>query len=139
MYQQITIIGNVGQDPEMRYTASGAGVCSFSVAVNKTWTDRNTNEKREKTTWFRISAWRQLGETCSTYVRKGMMVMVTGEVESNAYTSRDGQARASLDVTARDVRFLSRSDEGGGGRSYSDSGSGSSDYQQEYTEDDIPF
>lgn len=135
MYQQVTIVGNVGRDPEMRYTSSGAGVCSFSVAVNKTWTDRNTNEKREKTTWFRISAWRQLGETCSTYVRKGMLVMVTGEVEANGYTSRDGQPRASLEVTAREVRFLTRAD-GNSGENYS---SDEDDYQQEYTEDDIPF
>lgn len=135
MFQQVIIVGNVGRDPEMRYTSSGVGVCSFSVAVNKTWTDRNTNEKREKTTWFRISAWRQLGETCSQYVRKGMQVMVTGEVEARAFTGQDGQARSSLELTARDVRFLSRRGEESSGGSYEDSG------YQDYPEDvdDIPF
>lgn len=135
MYQQITIVGNVGRDPEMRYTSSGAGVCSFSVAVNKRWTDRNTNERREVTTWFSISAWRQLGEVCSKYVRKGMLVMVVGEVEVDSFEGRDGQTRYSLKITARDVQFLTRVDEGGSGN-YDSS---DSEYQQEYTEDDIPF
>ncbi len=136
MYQQITIIGNVGRDPEMRYTSSGAGVCSFSVAVSKRWTDRNTNEKREKTTWFSISAWRQLGETCSQYVRKGMRIMVVGEVSARAYTGQDGQPRASLDIDAREVKFLSTRDEMAAGGYGDEAG-----YQQDYAEDsdDIPF
>lgn len=137
MYQQTIIIGNVGRDPEMRYTSSGAPVCSFSVATNKTWTDRNSNEKRTKTTWFRVSAWRQLAETCSQYVRKGMLIMITGEVEANAYMSQNGEARASLEITARDVKFLTRAEAAGG--MYEDGG----DYDQGgggYTsEDDIPF
>lgn len=135
MYQQVTIVGNVGRDPEMRYLPSGAGVCSFSVAVNKVWTDRNSNEKREKTTWFKVSAWRQLGETCNQYVRKGMQVMVVGEVDASAFMGQNGEPRASLEITAREVKFLSRLDSGAGG--YSSSGEG--DYQQEYSEDDIPF
>jgi single-strand DNA-binding protein len=105
-YQYTIIIGNVGRDPEMRYTQSGVAVCSFSVAVNRTWTDRNTNEKREKTTWFKVSAWRQLAETANQYVKKGMQVMVAGEIDASAYTGQDGSPRATLDLTARDIRFL---------------------------------
>lgn len=132
MYQNVTIVGNVGRDPEMRYTSSGVGVCSFSVAVNRRWTDRQSGEKREKTTWFRVSAWRQLAETCSQYVHKGMLVLVVGEVEADAYIASDGQARASLELNARVVQFLSRQGEGDG--SYYDD----SDYAAEDV-DDIPF
>jgi single-strand DNA-binding protein len=137
MYQQTMIVGNVGRDPEMRYTSSGVPVCSFSVAVNKSWTDKNSNEKRDKTTWFRVTAWRQLGETCSQYVRKGMRILIVGEIEASAYLAQDGEARANLELTARDVKFLSSRDESGGG-----SGSyGTDDSYQEYIDevDDIPF
>ena len=110
-YQYTIIIGNVGRDPEMRYTQSGVAVCDFSVAVSRKWTDKNTNEAREKTTWFRVSAWRGLAETCNTYVRKGMQVMVTGEIEASAFVGDDGEARASLDLTAREVQFLGSRDD----------------------------
>ena len=105
-YQYTIIIGNVGRDPEMRYTQSGVAVCDFSVAVSRNWTDRNSNEPREKTIWFRVTAWRALAETCNEFVRKGMQVMVTGEVDVSAYVGQDGEARASLDLTAQNVQFL---------------------------------
>jgi single-strand DNA-binding protein len=105
-YQYIIIIGNVGRDPELRYTQSGVAVCGFSVAVNRTWTDRTTNERREETTWFRVSAWRGLAETVNQYVYKGMQIMVAGRVAADAYLGQDGQPRASLELTALDVQFL---------------------------------
>jgi single-strand DNA-binding protein len=110
MYQQITIIGNCGRDPEMRYTNEGIGVCNFSVAVNKRRKNANTGEYTDVTTWFKVSAWRNLAETCSQYVHKGMLVMIVGEVKCNAYVGQDGQARASLEITTSEVKFLSRSD-----------------------------
>jgi len=112
-YQYTIIIGNVGRDPEMRYTQSGVAVCDFSVAVSRQWTDRTTNEQREKTTWFRVSAWRGLAETCNQYVRKGMQIMVAGEIDASAYQGQDGQPRASLDLTAREIKFLGRRGEAG--------------------------
>lgn len=106
MYQQITLVGNLGQDPQMRYTPSGVAVTSFSVAVNRSWTGQD-GQRQDKTTWFRISAWRRLAETCSQYLTKGQRVLVVGEVEEpNTWTDRDGNTRASLDVTAQTVRFL---------------------------------
>jgi single-strand DNA-binding protein len=111
-YQYTIIIGNVGRDPEMRYTQSGVAVCDFSVAVSRRWTDRTSNEQREKTTWFRVSAWRGLAETVNQYVHKGMQIMVTGEVDASAYTGQDGAPRASLEITARDIQFLGRRGEG---------------------------
>lgn len=130
MYQMVTIVGNVGRDPEMRYTAEGVGVCSFSVAVNRRWKSRN-NEQMEKTTWFRVSAWRNLGEVCSQYVHKGMLILVTGEIDVNAYTNAQGEPRASLELNARDVKFLSSRRDGEG--VYDDT-----DYAADDV-DDIPF
>ncbi len=107
-YQYTIIIGNVGRDPELRYTPSGVAVCDFSVAVSRRWTDRTTNEPREETTWFRVSAWRNLAETVSQYVYKGMQIMVAGRVSASAYISQDGEPRATLELTALEVQFLGR-------------------------------
>ena len=96
-------------------------------------------KKNSETTWFNISAWRQLGETCNTYVRKGMQVMVVGEIKARAYTSQSGEARATLELTARDVRFLTRVDDNMGGGSNYQGDMGGGNYQQEYSDDDIPF
>ena len=73
-WQQVIIIGNLGRDAEMRYLQSGQGVCSFNVAVSETWSDRQTNEKREKTNWFKVSAWGQLGESIHQYLTKEFVV-----------------------------------------------------------------
>ncbi len=106
MYQKTVIVGNLGNDPEMRYTPSGVPVTSFNVAVNRRWTDQN-GDQQKKTTWFRVTAWRKLAETCAQYLSKGRLVLVEGEVDTSAWTGQDGQPRASLELTARTVRFLS--------------------------------
>jgi single-strand DNA-binding protein len=124
-YQYTVIIGNVGRDPELRYTKSGVAVCGFSVAVSRRWNDKNTNEQREETTWFKVSAWRGLGETCNQYVHKGMQIMVTGRITASAYLNNAGEAAASLELTALDVQFLGRKGEGNG------------DYEPE-EEDELP-
>jgi len=112
MYQYTVLVGNVGRDPEMRYTQGGTAVCDFSVAVSRQWTDQQSGEQREKTTWFRVSAWNKLAETCNQYVKKGMRVLVTGEVEASAWIAQDGTAKGTLELTARDVKFLSRKEDG---------------------------
>lgn len=110
MYQQTMIVGNVGKAPDLRYTQSGASVCSFSVAVNKSWTDKQSGEKRTQTTWFKVSAWGSLADICNTYVKKGMLVMVTGEVSVSAYTNSAGEPAASLELKASEVKFLTRAE-----------------------------
>ncbi len=105
MYQKTVIVGNLGNDPEMRYTPSGVPVTSFSVAVNKRWTDQN-GDLQEKTTWFRVTAWRKLAEQCAQYLHKGRLVLVEGDIDASAWTGQDGQPRATLELTARVVRFL---------------------------------
>lgn len=106
MYQKIIIIGNLGRDPEMRYTPDGTPVTNFSVATNRRWTD-SSGQTQERTVWFRVTAWRRLAETCNQYLSKGRQVFVEGRLQApEPYQGRDGQWRASLDVTARNVQFL---------------------------------
>jgi single-strand DNA-binding protein len=105
-YQQITILGNLGRDPEMRYTQSGTPVTSFSVATSQRWTDKDGN-KQEKTVWFRVTAWRKLAELCSQYLTKGRQVLVVGEMEEpHVFQDKSGEYRSSLELTARTIQFL---------------------------------
>ena len=107
MYQQITILGNVGRDPEMRYTPSGVAVTNFSVAVNRRWT-REDGQQQEETIWFRVSAWQRQAEICNQYLTKGQRVLVVGRMqESSIWTDQNGNPRASLQITAQNVQFLS--------------------------------
>lgn len=134
-YHQTIIVGNLGSDPETRYLPSGTPVTNFNVAVNESWTDKQTNERREKTTWYRVAVYGRQAEVVAQYLSKGRQVMVVGTVEANAFMGNDGQPRASLDLRARDVRFLSGSGNGGG-RSDNYDNSFSSPPQDM---DDIPF
>ena len=114
-WHQTIIVGNLGGDPELRYLQSGQAVCNFSVAVSERWRDRNTNEQRERTTWYRVAAWGPLGETCNQYLSRGRQVMVTGNVSARGYINNNGEAAASLELRAREVRFLGgRGGDGGG-------------------------
>ncbi|MEZ4870073.1 MAG: single-stranded DNA-binding protein [Caldilineaceae bacterium] len=143
MYQQITLIGNLGSDPEMRYTPSGVAVASFSLAVNRSWVGQD-GQRQDKTTWFRVSAWNKLAETVTQYLSKGRQVMVVGEVEeARGYLDRDGNPRASLEVRAQTVRFLGQrgdnmmgSDAGG---QYGGAMSANNNNGAEVQDEDIPF
>lgn len=115
-FEQTIIIGNVGRDADTRFTSSGVQVTDFSVAVTTRY--NSGDEQREKTKWYRVTAWRGLAETCAKYVKKGMSVMVSGTVQASAYMGQDGKPRASLDLTAREVQFLSRANDGNGGDAY---------------------
>jgi single-strand DNA-binding protein len=136
MYQQCMIVGNLGKDPEMRYTPDGTPVTSFSVAVSKKKSDGT-----EKTTWFRVTCWRKLAEVTNQYLKKGRQVMVIGEVDASSFLGQDGQPRASLELTANEVKFLGGREEGGGNSGAAGSTSGGfgagPSYAQE--EEDIPF
>ncbi len=111
MYQKLVIVGRLGRDPEMRYTPQGVPVTSFSVATDRRWTSPDGTQQ-QRTVWFRVSAWRRLAETCNQFLSKGRLVLVEGELrEPTPYQGRDGQWRASLEVTARVVRFLGGRDE----------------------------
>ena len=109
---KLTIIGNLTRDPESRTTATGSTVCSFTVAVNRRRSSQNSNQPDAD--FFRVSAWNQLGENCQRYLAKGRKVAVVGRVSVSTYQGNDGTTRASLDVMADDVEFLSsRQDDAG--------------------------
>ena len=105
---KLTIIGNLTRDPELRTTASGISVCSFTVAVNRRQSAQNRQAGQQpEADFFRVTAWRQLGEICGKFLQKGKKVAIVGPVGVSTYEGRDGKTYASLEVTADDVEMLS--------------------------------
>ncbi|MHB0924186.1 MAG: single-stranded DNA-binding protein [Bellilinea sp.] len=120
MYHTIIIVGNLGKDPEMRYTPSGQAVTSFNVATSRQYTGSN-GQKVKETIWFRVSAWGKQAETCNQYLRKGSKVLVEGRLVPDqasggprVFTRQDGTTGASFEVSANTVRFMSTRSEGEG-------------------------
>lgn len=110
---KLTIIGNLTRDPELRTTSTGLNVCSFTVAVNRRRSSQNANQPEAD--FFRVTAWRQLGENCQKYLAKGRKVAVVGSVSVSTYEAKDGSGtRFTLEVNAEDVEFLSSRQEDGG-------------------------
>lgn len=106
-FNKILIVGNLGRDPELRYTPQGDAVCNFNVASNERRRDA-AGEMQDKTTWFRISAWGRLAEVANQYLKKGSQVFVEGRLSLEEYTDRDGVQRTALRVRASDLQFLDR-------------------------------
>jgi single-strand DNA-binding protein len=120
MFHKVIFVGNLGRDPEMRYTPGGQAVTTLSVATNRTYTDRN-NEKVKETVWFRVSVWGKQAEACHQYLRKGRPVLVEGRLSPDnngnprLWTAQDGTARASYEIVASTVQFLGSGGDGNGG------------------------
>ena len=127
---KVIIIGNLGRDPEIKYTQSNVPVANFSVATTESWKDKNSGEWQEKTEWHRIVAWRHLAERAERYLRKGKQVYVEGRLETRKWQGQDGQERYTTEIIANQLMLLGRRDEGegqgggggggGGGGSYGD-------------------
>ena len=112
-YQQTIVVGNLGQDPEMRYLPSGDAVTNFSLATNKSRIDKDTGERIDTPTWFRISVWGKAAESANEYLSKGRTVLVQGELRPDpqtggpkVFTRQDGTAGASYELTAYTWRFV---------------------------------
>jgi single-strand DNA-binding protein len=112
MYQKVVIVGNLGRDPEMRYTPQGKPVTNFSVATSRRWTNAD-GTPGEETIWFRVSAWGRTAEVCNEYLSKGRQVLVEGRLRPDPetggpriWTRPDGTAGASFEITAFSVKFL---------------------------------
>ena len=122
----VTIVGNVTRDPELRYTPSGQAQCRLGVAVNRVWTDRQSNEKKEQTSFFNVTAWGSLGENAGESLVKGARVVVTGRLEQRSWETPDGEKKSTVEIiadeigpslrwaTAQVVRNERRSGDGGG-------------------------
>jgi len=140
-FNKIFIVGNLGRDPELRYTAQGTPVCSFSMATNERRKDKN-GEMQDHTTWFRITLWNRLAETASQYLQKGKQVYIEGKLRVEEYVDRDGKPRHSLEVFATDMQFIgSRNDEAAPYERAASAGasSGPADAQPDLSDEDIPF
>jgi len=134
MFHKVILVGNLGRDPEMRYTPSGQAVTNLSVATNRTYTD-NTGNQVKQTVWFRVSVWGKQAESSAQYLRKGRQVLVEGRLNPDdngnprIWNAQDGTPRASFEVTAETVRFL------GGGRDET----ATAEELGPTTEEEIPF
>ena len=142
-FNKIILVGNLGRDPELRYTAQGTPVCSFSMATNERRKDRN-GEMQDQTTWFRITLWNRLAETASQYLQKGKQVYIEGRLRVEEYVDRDGKPRHSLEVFATDMQFIgSRSDDTAAPPYERAASAGASsspkDSQPDLSDEDIPF
>ena len=137
---KVILIGNLGSDPEVRYTPSGVAVATFNIATSEEWKDKDTGEKKQRTEWHRIVAWRRLGEICGEYLSKGKQVYVEGRIQTNAWEDKEGIKRYTTEIVANTVQFLGRRDSSESARPRSTS---STDYQgmpaQGPADDDIPF
>ena len=139
MYQKLTVVGNLGQNPEMRYMPDGQAVTNLSLATNRRWNDRATGETREEVTWLRVSVWGKQAEAANEYLSKGRKVLVEGRLRPDPatgsprlWTRQDGSVGASYEIVADRVVFLDSNGNGNG------NGHGA-DAVGESEADDIPF
>jgi single-strand DNA-binding protein len=146
---KVILVGNLGSDPELKYTPSGVAVCEFSIATSESWTDKQDGSKKEETEWHNIKVWNKLAEICGKYLVKGRQVFVEGKLETRSWDDeKAGVKRYKTEIVARDVQFLGGkpgNDGGqgqnqappssGGGGGYGGGGGGGS----RSVDEDIPF
>ena len=138
---KVILVGNVGRDPELRYTQSGQPVASFSVATNERFKDREGNWK-DRTEWHRIVAWARLAEICGEYLRKGSQVYIEGRIQTRDWEDKEGNKRQTTEVIALSMQMLGRRGEGGGAAFSDESqsrGGGDDLPQPSGADDEIPF
>lgn len=136
---KVMVIGNLGADPEMRYTANGNAVTTFNVATNESWTDQ-AGERKERTEWFSVVTWNRLAETCAQYLTKGRSVYVEGRLQTRSWDAQDGQKRYRTEVIAETVRFLGGREGGGSeGGGYAAGMPAGPDAGGDIEPDDLPF
>lgn len=128
---KLIIIGNLTADPQLRTTQQGISVCDFSVAVNR----RKKPDGTQDTDYFRVTVWRQLGESCAKYLSKGKKVFVSGAVSVRTYQTQNGDTRASMEVVAEDVEFLTPRSDAGSTNVQADQSAGFTPVSN----DDLPF
>jgi single-strand DNA-binding protein len=155
---KVILVGRLGQNPEVRYTPSGAAVANFSVATNESWVDKS-GQKQERTEWHRVVVWGKTAENCNQYLTKGRQVYVEGRLQTRQWQDKDGQTKYTTEIQAQTVQFLEGA--GGGARQVASErpsrSQGGPDYSMDhggmsqsqgnspgpmepsFTEDDIPF
>ena len=139
---KVILVGNLGQDPEVKYTAGGAAVTTLSLATSESWKDKDTGSDQERTEWHRVVLWRRLAEIAGEYLKKGSKVYIEGQLQTRKW-EQDGQTRYTTEVIGRDMQFLdSRGSSSSDASSYEDT---NQDMESKnlpdsgITDDDIPF
>lgn len=138
---KVIIVGNLGADPDLRYTASGAPVCELRIATNESWNDKQ-GQRQERTEWHKVIVWGKTGENCAKYLSKGRQVYVEGRLQTRSWDDKDGNKRYTTEIIAGDVQFLSSGGGGGPGRGSHDGPPPPSEPPGGYgggPDDDIPF
>ena len=139
---KVILVGNLGQDPEVKYTAGGAAVTTLSLATSESWKDKDTGSDQERTEWHRVVLWRRLAEIAGEYLKKGSKVYIEGQLQTRKW-EQDGQTRYTTEVIGRDMQFLdSRGNSSANNTSYEDTNqdiSSQSMPDSGITDDDIPF
>lgn len=154
---KVILLGRLGQNPEIRYTPSGAAVANFSVATNESWTDKS-GQKQERTEWHKVVVWGKLAELCGQYLTKGRQVYLEGRLQTRQWQDKEGQTKYTTEVQAQTVQFLGAT-AGAGDRPSREAGAGAgagmgmdsgggfgmsrpsmgNEGEPSFTEDDIPF
>ena len=139
---KVILVGNLGQDPEVKYTAGGAAVTTLSLATSESWKDKDTGSDQEKTEWHRVVLWRRLAEIAGEYLKKGSKVYIEGQLQTRKW-EQDAQTRYTTEVIGRDMQFLdSRGSSSSDSSSYDDINQDMSSQNlpdSGITDDDIPF
>ncbi len=143
---KVILLGRLGQDPELKYTPSGAAVCNFSLATSETWNDKNSGQKQEKTEWHRIVVWGKLAELCNQYLAKGRQAFVEGRLQTRSWDDKDGQKKYTTEINATTVQFIGGQASAGQG-SHAPAQNNTNEPAKEYNvatdanfaSDDIPF
>ena len=148
---KVILVGNLGRDPEIKYTASGAAIANITVATAESWNDKQTGEKVEKTEWHRVVAFQRLAEIMGEYLKKGSQVYIEGKLQTRKWQDQNGQDRYTTEVVASEMQMLGSRGGEGGSRPQSSGGSGfrnnpqtqqapaQSNPDNDFADDDIPF
>lgn len=145
---KVILVGNLGRDPEVKYTASGAAMVNITVATSESWNDKQTNEKVEKTEWHRVVAYRRLAEIMGEYLRKGSQVYIEGKLQTRKWQDQNGQDRYTTEIVANEMQMLGSRGDAPGNQRAEQGGFRSSAPEQKapagsggggFDDDDIPF
>jgi len=135
---KVILVGNLGADPEVRYTTGGSAVANFRIATSEEWRDKNSGEKQSRTEWHRVVAFGRLGEICGEFLHKGKQVYIEGRIQTRSWEDKDGNTRYTTEIVAREMQMLG-SAPGRDSREPAPGGGGGMDEPVTVPEDDIPF
>jgi len=140
-FNKIILIGNLGRDPELRYTPQGTAVASFSMATNERRKGKDGGDPTDITTWFRVTLWGRQAELATEHLKKGRQVYIEGRLRQDEYTDKDGKPRTSLEVNATDMQFIGGKEGSGGGDAAASAAAGATGATApvEGKDDDVPF